>query len=89
MQAARETTFQTGSTLVGSSVAACAWLAPIFAGDDATAYPELVAALEHSRQRLTDAGGIGGTHALLAAKRAAEMGLEVEAWPLLQADLPT
>lgn len=89
VQAARESAFQTGSALVDGWVAAYAALAPIHAGDYAAAYPDLVAALEHSRQGLAEAGGIGGTLALLAAKCAVEMGLEIEARQLLQAGLPT
>ncbi len=84
LQAARESAFQANSAYVDAWVAAYASLISVFEGDYATAYPELVSALATARASLGDTSGIAGTLALIGAKCAIQMGLDAEAWQLIQ-----
>lgn len=84
IERARESAFQAHSGYVDGWVSAYAALSPIYEGNHAEAYPALVAALAAARSSLGDAGGIGGTLALMAAKCAIEMGLDSEAHELLR-----
>lgn len=89
IQAARQAAFQVGSTYVDGWVAAYAALIPVGEGDYARAYIDLIAILEKCQTVLNEPNGICGTLAFVAAKCAAEMGLDDEARRLLELGIPT
>jgi LuxR family maltose regulon positive regulatory protein len=89
VQSAREAAFQANSMHVEGWVSAYAALIAVHEGDHASAYPVLVDALAKARLALGDDAGICGTMALVAAKSAAEMGLDEEAWRLFTAGART
>lgn len=84
IEAAQEAAFQARSPHVDGWVATYAALIAIYAGDYAATYPGLVATLASARATLGDDSGICGTMAMVAAKCAAEMGLQEETWQLLE-----
>lgn len=84
LQAARESAFQANSAYVDGWVAAYAALVSVYEGDYAAAYPELVTSLASSRSALGEKAAIAGTLALIGAKCAVQMGLDIEARKLLQ-----
>ena len=79
IQAAHATAFQASSAYVTGWVTLYAALIPIYEGNHATAYAELMPSLTIAKTTLGDDLGICGTMALVAAKCAAEMGLDEEA----------
>jgi LuxR family maltose regulon positive regulatory protein len=82
IQSAHETAFQANSVHVEGWVSAYTALISIYEGDYAGAYPKLIEALAKARAVLGEDAGICGTMAMVAAKCAAEMGLDEEAWRL-------
>jgi LuxR family maltose regulon positive regulatory protein len=89
IQAARQAAFQTGSTYVNGWVAAYAALIPVGEGDYARAYADLIAVIEKCQTALNEPNGMCGMLAFVAAKCAAEMGLDDEARRLLELGIPT
>lgn len=85
VQSARAAAFQANSMHVEGWVSAYAALISVYEGEYASAYPVLVDALGKARVALGDEAGICGTMALVAAKSAAEMGLDEEALRLFRA----
>jgi LuxR family transcriptional regulator, maltose regulon positive regulatory protein len=84
VQRAREAAYQVNSPYVDGWVSAYAALILIYEGHFAAAYADLVAALASTKAALGEDSGIGGTLAMVAAKCAAEMGLQEEAWLLFE-----
>lgn len=89
IQSARESAFQADSAYVDGWVSAYSALIPLYEGDYATAYPDLVTSLATARAALGDDAGICGTLALIGAKCAVEMGLDADARQLLDLGMQT
>lgn len=86
---AQEAVFQTNSAYVEGRLATYAALIPLYEGDYAGGYTDLVQRLEMARASLGDEAGICGTLAMVAAKCAAGMARDEEARRLLEFGIKT